>query len=103
MTTLTLVTSPPLQTFEISPVALFSGRANTLRLVATGQDERPRERSKISQFIRTPAGRGVAVVRTDGVETWSVTDSGSSLTPIGSWPSVDLAVVLDGGKWISVR
>lgn len=102
-TTFTLVTSPPLRTFEISPVTLLSGRADSLRLLAAGSDERPREKSKISQFVRTPAGRGVAVTRTDGVETWSVTDNGTNLTPIDSWSSTDLVVVMDGGKWTSVR
>lgn len=102
-TTLTLVTSPPLRTFEISPITLLSGRADSLRLLAAGSDQRPREKSKISQFVRTPTGRGVAVMRIDGVETWSVTDSGTNLAPIDSWSSTDLVVVMDGGKWTSVR
>lgn len=100
-TTFTLVTSPPLRTFEISPVTLLSGRADSLRLLAAGSDECPREKSKISQFVRTPAGRGVAVTRTDGVETWSVTDNGTNLTPIDSWSSTDLVVVMDGGKLVA--
>ncbi|KAL4070811.1 RAVE protein 1 C terminal-domain-containing protein [Scleroderma citrinum] len=99
-TALTLVTSPPLRTFEISPETLLGGQADSLQLCAAGSDELPRENSKILQFIRTPAGRGVAVLRTNGVETWMVADSGVNLTPIKSWPSADHVVVLDGGKLV---
>lgn len=59
----------------------------------------PLEDSKISRFVRTPAGRGVAVVRIDGGETWKETDGGHNLARLNSWPSADQVVVLDGGAY----
>ncbi|KIJ68609.1 hypothetical protein HYDPIDRAFT_24869 [Hydnomerulius pinastri MD-312] len=98
---LTLVTSPPLRTFEISAVTLLNGRADSLQLGAAGFDRVPREESKILRFVRTPAGRGVAVVRVSGGETWMVTDGGSNLSRVDSWPSADQVIVLDGGKLVA--
>ena len=96
---LTLVTSPPLRTYNISVVTLLNGRADGLQLVAAGPQRMPLEESKISRFVRTPAGRGVAVVRADGGETWMETDGGHNLARLDSWPSADQVVVLDGGAY----
>lgn len=96
---LTLVTSPPLRTYNISAVTLLNGRADTLQLIAAGPERMPLEESKISRFVRTPAGRGVAVVRVDGGETWMETDGGHNLARLNSWPSADQVVVLDGGAY----
>ena len=96
---LTLVTSPPLRTYNISVVTLLNGRADSLQLVAAGPQRMPLEESKISRFVRTPAGRGVAVVRADGGETWMETDGGHNLARLDSWPSADQVVVLDGGAY----
>ncbi|KAG1716000.1 hypothetical protein ID866_1165 [Astraeus odoratus] len=101
-TTLTLVTSPPLRTFEISTVTLLSGRADSLQLCAAGSEKLSQEESKISHFVRTPAGRGVAVVRADGGETWVVTDGGTNLARVESWASADHVVVLDGGQQLEM-
>ncbi|KAF9244559.1 RAVE protein 1 C terminal-domain-containing protein [Melanogaster broomeanus] len=98
---LILVTSPPLRTFDISAATLLNGRSDTLQLVAAGSEKVPWEDSKILNFVRTPAGRGVAVVRADGGETWMVTDSGSNLSRLDSWSSADQVVVLDGGKLVA--
>lgn len=59
----------------------------------------PLEKSKILRFVRTPAGRGVAVVRADGGETWTETDGGHNLARLASWPPADQVVVLDGGAY----
>lgn len=59
----------------------------------------PLEQSRILRFIRTPAGRGVAVVRVDGGETWMETEGGHNLARLNSWPSADQVVVLDGGAY----
>ncbi|KAI6162072.1 RAVE protein 1 C terminal-domain-containing protein [Pisolithus thermaeus] len=98
---LTLVTSPPLRTFEVSALSLLSGQADSFLLCAAGLDKLPLQDSKISHFVRTPAGRGVAVVRESGGETWMVTDSGANLFQVKSWPSADHVVVLDGGRLIA--
>ena len=94
------MTSPPLRTCNISIVTLLNGRADSFQLVAAGPERVPLEESKISRFVRTPAGRGVAVVRSDGGETWMVTDCGQNLARLGSWPSADHVVVLDGGAYV---
>lgn len=96
---LTLVTSPPLRTYNISAVTLLNGQADSLQLVAAGPEQMPLEDSKIWRFVRTPAGRGVAVVRADGGETWMETDGGHNLARLDSWPSADQVVVLDGGAY----
>lgn len=96
---LTLVTSPPLRTYDISVGTLLNGRADSLQLVAAGPERMPLEESKILRFVRTPAGRGVAVVRADGGETWMETDGGHNLARLDSWPSTDQVVVLDGGTY----
>ncbi|KAI9461775.1 RAVE protein 1 C terminal-domain-containing protein [Boletus coccyginus] len=98
---LTLVTSPPLRTYNISAVTLLHGRADSLRLIAAGPEQMPLEKSKILRFVRTPAGRGVAVVRADGGETWTETDGGHNLARLASWPPADQVVVLDGGKLVA--
>lgn len=96
---LTLVTSPPLRTYAISAVTLLNGRADSFQLLAAGPERMPLEDSKILRFVRTPAGRGVAVVRADGGETWMETDCGQNLARLDSWPSADQVVVLDGGMY----
>lgn len=96
---LTLVTSPPLRTYNISVITLLNGRADSLQLVAAGPERMPLEDSKILRFVRTPAGRGVAVVRADGGEAWMETDGGHNLARLSSWPSADQVVVLDGGAY----
>ncbi|KAG8219687.1 RAVE protein 1 C terminal-domain-containing protein [Butyriboletus roseoflavus] len=98
---LTLVTSPPLRTHNISATTLLNGRADSLQLVAAGPERMPLEESKILRFVRTPAGRGVAVVRADGGETWMETEGGHNLARLDSWPSADQVVVLDGGKLVA--
>ncbi|KAI6047751.1 RAVE protein 1 C terminal-domain-containing protein [Pisolithus marmoratus] len=101
LTMLTLVTSPPLRTFEVLASSLLSGRADSFQLCAAGPDKLPLQDSKISHFVRTPAGRGVAIVREGGGETWMVADSGANLFQVDSWSSADHVVVLDGGKLIA--
>ncbi|KAN0100493.1 RAVE protein 1 C terminal domain containing protein [Tylopilus felleus] len=98
---LTLVTSPPLRTYAISAVTLLNGRADSFQLLAAGPERMPLEDNKILRFVRTPAGRGVAVVRADGGETWMETDCGHNLARLDSWPSADQVVVLDGGRLVA--
>ncbi|KAH7928501.1 hypothetical protein BV22DRAFT_1004629 [Leucogyrophana mollusca] len=95
---LTLVTSNPLSTYELSPLCLFDGQYRSMRRQVQGLARVPEEEYKILRFVRTPAGRGVAVVRTNGGDVWRVTQGGSNLARAGRWSSADHIVVLDGGK-----
>lgn len=94
-----MVTSPPLRTCNISVTTLFNTRADAFQLLAAGPEQVPLEESKILRFVRTPAGRGVAIVRIDGGETWVETDGGHNLARLSSWPSADQVAVLDGGAY----
>ncbi|OAX44398.1 hypothetical protein K503DRAFT_383768 [Rhizopogon vinicolor AM-OR11-026] len=101
VTRLTMVTSTPLTTFEVSPLAFFDGKSSGLRLIAQGLDRVPQEESKVRRLVRTPAGRGVAVVRADGGEVWRVVEGGSQLARERRWSHADHVVVLDGGKLVA--
>ncbi|KAG1730794.1 RAVE protein 1 C terminal-domain-containing protein [Suillus occidentalis] len=101
VSSLTMVTSTPLTTFEVSPLAFFDGQSAGLHLHAKGLDRLPHEESKIRRLVRTPAGRGVAVVRADGGEVWRVIEGGSQLARGRRWSNADHVVVLDGGKLLA--
>ncbi|KAG2150167.1 RAVE protein 1 C terminal-domain-containing protein [Suillus cothurnatus] len=100
-TSLTMVTSAPLTTFKVSPLAFFDGQSAGLHLNAKGLNRLPREESKIRKLVRTPAGRGVAVVRADGGEIWRVIKGGSQLARGRQWSNAGHVVVLDGGKLLA--
>ncbi|TFY65144.1 hypothetical protein EVJ58_g2168 [Rhodofomes roseus] len=110
--TLTLVTSPPLAAYVLSPLPFFDARADGLRLVARGADQilqDPREavdhsRREVVRFVRTPEGEGVGAVYADGSgEVWCLKRGGGGLQRRGKWhvseeaDKVDQVVVLDGG------
>ncbi|KII93785.1 hypothetical protein PLICRDRAFT_101217 [Plicaturopsis crispa FD-325 SS-3] len=97
-TSITLVTSPPLATYELDPLSFFDDNPKGLVPLAQGPDRAPEEESRILRFIRTPEGRGVGVVRTDGGEVWQTPANGSNLLKRGRWPAADLAVVLQNGE-----
>jgi hypothetical protein len=96
------VTSSPLATFELDPSAFFDGQAkfNGLQLRAKSIDRVSMEDTEILKFIRTPEGKGVAVLRSSGGEIWRFTERGSTMIRMGSWSSGDFVVVLRGGKSI---
>jgi hypothetical protein len=98
-----MVTSPPLATFEVSPLAFFDGQSSGLHLIAKGLDRVPQEESEIRRLVRTPAGRGLAVARADGGEVWRVVGRGSQLARERRWSNAEHVVVLDGGEIISFR
>jgi hypothetical protein len=56
------------------------------------------EDSYIKQFVRTPDGTGLAVVRETGGEAWIVRGLGTALQRAGRWTAADYVVVLDGGE-----
>ncbi|KLO15044.1 hypothetical protein SCHPADRAFT_871712 [Schizopora paradoxa] len=91
------ITSPPLRAYRMDPLTFFDGRKEGMRLLSQRPSVSETESRRIRQFIRTPDGRGLAVLRTDCVETWNLSSGKHILTKVGSWPSADLVVVLDGG------
>lgn len=64
-------------------------------------DRVPEEESKIAEFVRTPEGKGVGVIREDGGEAWIVKERGTMLGRAGRWVKGDHVVILDGGDHFS--
>ncbi|KDQ63425.1 hypothetical protein JAAARDRAFT_169243 [Jaapia argillacea MUCL 33604] len=96
--TITLVTSPPLATYDLEPLSFFDARSDGLKLVAQGSEKFASDDSRISRFVRTPEGKGVAVLREDGGQTWMVKERGSKLISVDKWTGVDDVVVLERGN-----
>jgi hypothetical protein len=103
--TITLITSPPLATFELEPLAFFDAHSKLsgLQLRAEGIGPTPEEESEISKFVRTPEGKGVGVIRLTGGEVWQTIERGSKMTRAGTWTTGDLIVVLNGGTPICIE
>lgn len=93
----TLVTSSPLRTFDLSPILFLDAHADGLRLCSQTVEAVPAEESHIVRFVRTPEGGGVGVIRANGGEAWRVVGNGSRLIRSGKWTTADHIVVLDGG------
>jgi hypothetical protein len=100
-TSLTFVTSTPLASFSLIPSTFFDGKPGGLSLCAHNLPRVAEEEFKIIKLVRTPAGRGIGVIRSDGGEAWKVVDKGSRLQRVGRWPPADLVVVLDGGLYLA--
>jgi hypothetical protein len=96
-TFLTLVISPTLTTFDLSPLHFFDTRFGGLRICARTIERVPGEDLKITRLVRTPEGNGIGVIRSEGGETWSAVKDSSDLARVGKWPTADLVAVLDGG------
>ncbi|KAJ7492768.1 RAVE protein 1 C terminal-domain-containing protein [Mycena latifolia] len=97
-TTVTLVTSSPLRTFDFSPLLFLDGQMDGLRMRSQTIKAVPAEESHILRFVRTPEGGGVGVIRATGGEAWRVVRNGSRLIRSGKWSAADHIVVLDGGR-----
>ena len=111
--TLTLITSPPLASYALTPLPFFDARADGLNLLVRGADQQPHDgggdgsgdaRQEIVRFVRTPEGRGVGAVYADGSgRVWSLKHNGRRLEERKQWKAsdttgkVDRLVVLDGG------
>jgi hypothetical protein len=58
----------------------------------------PDEESDIVRFVRTPEGRGVAAIRTNGGgDVWGISEQSTELRRTGRWHSAEFVVVLDEG------
>ena len=113
---LTLVTSPPLASYELSVLHFFDARAEGLRQVASGAEHTHANDSamedpqaEIVRYVRTPNGEGVGLIRVDGrgeVWTYDWAKTGS-LVRTGKWSAeqtgrVDHFVVTDAG-WLNCQ
>ncbi|EGO30925.1 hypothetical protein SERLADRAFT_432587 [Serpula lacrymans var. lacrymans S7.9] len=64
-TCLTLVTSPPLSTHDLSVAPFIDGKSDALRSRARGIEKISQDEAKIVRLVRTPSGNGVGVVRSE--------------------------------------
>ncbi len=96
---ITVVTAPPLTSYELSPVAFFDAQEDGLRVRAHGSEISPEEYSEIVRFVRTPEGRGVGVIRKSGGQIWTLAEGDKELNRSGSGDLGDKIVVLDKGQF----
>lgn len=95
---LALVSAPPLSVYVLEPLSFFDSRSDGLTLRDHIHEFVSDEESYIKQFVRTPDGTGLAVVRETVVEACTVRGHGTVLQRAGRWTAADYVVVLDGGK-----
>ncbi|OSD03553.1 hypothetical protein PYCCODRAFT_1476945 [Trametes coccinea BRFM310] len=106
---LTLVTSPPLKSYELAILPFFDARADGVKLVASAAehadaDAREDSRAEVIRFMRTPNGEGVAALREDGSgEVWNFDWAKTGrLVRTGRWKAdagrVDQFAVFDAGR-----
>ena len=96
--TLALISAPPLSVHVLEPLNFFDSRSDGLTLRDRIHEYVSDEDSHIKQFVRTPDGTGLAVVREQGGEAWLVRGLGTVLQRASRWTAADYVVVLDGGK-----
>ncbi|KAI0348528.1 hypothetical protein BDW22DRAFT_1350758 [Trametopsis cervina] len=108
---LTLITSPPLASYMLSPLPFFDARSEGLALLSEGDPPSDINLSDTSSpahlthFVRTPDGEAIAALKQDGsIEIWTITASQripERLTTLQSTETskVDRVVVLSGGKY----
>ncbi|KAI0361166.1 WD repeat-containing protein [Trametes cingulata] len=113
-TSLTLITSPPLKSYELAILPFFDARADGLKLVASSAehadaDAREDSRAEVVRFMRTPNGEGVGALRSDGSgEVWNFDWARSGrLVRKGRWTAdserVDQFVVFDAGTLLTLH
>jgi hypothetical protein len=101
--TLALVSTAPLSVHMLEPLNFFDSRSDGLTLLGRVHDYMTDGEARIKQFVRTPDGTGLAVVRETGGDAWIVRDHGTSLQRAGRWTTADNVVVLNGGKYLCAR
>lgn len=102
---LTLVTTHPMMSYELDLPALFLGFSNGLQKRKMAQETPSGLKTQITRLGRTPDGRGLAVMRTNGSETWTVLGKQTTrLTPSGHRSDEADLVVFDNGTlqlWVN--
>lgn len=105
---LTLITSPPLTSYILTPSLFFDSRENGLRLNAysdevlyADEEKLGVEQRRIVRFVRTSDGEGLGALRMAGAaESWRVGPGGRELRGKRRWKlgaDVDFVVVLERG------
>lgn len=104
---LMLITSPSLESYEISPVSFLDGQPEGIkpisRIGGTAREIEPREStlstssSSISRFVRTPEGQCIGVMREEEIELQLVSKRGTRLVWKERSAAADSLVVLDEG------
>ncbi|OCB85636.1 hypothetical protein A7U60_g7286 [Sanghuangporus baumii] len=100
--TVIFVTSPPIRTYEMDPLQFFQDGRKGMNLLAQGPDFNESETSKILRFVRTPEGRGFAIVRESFVEAWILHSDIAHMKCLGRWENADLVAILDRGRRIAL-
>lgn len=103
------MTSPPLSSFLLEPLAFFDARPEGLQVLAQGEEiqtpsilENSRVQHSIVRFVRTPNGEEFGALKADGVvEIWNV-DTGGGIKlrtrlEAEDMKMVDQLVILEGG------
>lgn len=94
-----MVSSPPLTTSQLFPLAFFDAQIDGLRLRANFRERVPEEELPILKFIRALDGRAVGTLRAKGNgESWKVIHRGEDLQRASHWTGADFVVILQGGK-----
>lgn len=102
LTLLTLVTSPPLMSIDLSPLLFLGAQSQALHLASKVVERIPAEESEILRLVRTPEGKGVGVLRKNGGgEAWRTVERGSKLVRSVRWSNAEFVVVLEHGKFYS--
>ncbi|KAI5121293.1 hypothetical protein M0805_003762 [Coniferiporia weirii] len=96
------VTSPPLRTYEMDPLRFLDDGSDGMNLLSWGPDIKESDTSKILRCVRTPEGRGLAIVREDFVEAWQLHPGNAELKYMGRWQKAELVAVLDHGNRIAL-
>jgi hypothetical protein len=110
--TLTLITSPPVTSYTLSPLRFFDAQSDGLLPVSCGERPLPhdgrqhhRSSSPLIRFVRTADGEAIAALKEDGtVEIWTMNKNQripEQLTVLKSDSAhkVDRVVVLNGGMY----
>ncbi|KAJ8520116.1 hypothetical protein ONZ45_g3052 [Pleurotus djamor] len=98
---LNLVTSYPLRSYTLSPLAFVESHSESLRLDAGGTQEEYPTQDTVLKLVRTPNGRGLGVLRTrGGGQVWAVPEGKGTprLSFKGDWTKADQVVVLHAGE-----
>ena len=87
-----------MSTYTVQPLSFFDAQSESFRLNNSLLDWVPAEESDIVRFVRTPEGRGVATIRTNGGgDVWTITEHDAVLRRTGHWCAAEFVVVLDEG------
>lgn len=86
-----------MKTHDLRLLKLFTGKDLPIETSHRTYDTPSNLGSKITRFIRTSEGRGVAVLKQDNTESWVLQPRTNKLSFVSSWPTADLVAIVDKG------